>query len=329
MDRELSGPEKAAVLFLTLGEELAEQIFNNLDRREMRLLASASREVGTLEGEDVETCLNDFVCRLRTVMPELRGGAEFMSRLAAKSLGAARAKEFLGETNTGLFDVLADLDTRTIVSLIGKEHPQTVALILGHLPAERGAEVLADLPETMQSDVIHRLARIDQVSPQVVELVEEALHTELARMGKGLTQKVGGVNLVADIMNNLDKAREQTLMVQVEEKDEELAEEVRGLMFVFDDLIHVDGRGIQTLLKEVERESLVLALKAADDALKDHIFKNLSGRAAEMIADDMEQRGPVRLSEVEKAQSEVVKVALQLSQSGQIEVAKGGDDELV
>lgn len=329
MTTELSGAQKAAVVFLHLGEDIAAEVFKDLSRREMKLLANATRHVGSFSPEDVESCLGEFIDQLHAINPELKSGAAFVSRLAAKSLGPARAREYLGDATTGLNDTLSELDPRTISSLIRKEHPQTVALILAHLPADRGAEVLAKLPDELQSDVIRRLAKIDQVSPEVVELVEEALVSEIARMGKGLTQKVGGITLVADIMNNLDKSREQALMNEIQESDEALAEDVRNLMFVFDDLVSVDAAGIQTLLKEVERDTLVLALKAAGDELKQHFFKNLSSRAAEMIADDMDQRGPVRLSEVEKAQTDVVKVALTLAQSGALDLTKGGDDELV
>lgn len=329
MSMEFSGAEKAAVVFLHLGEELAGEVFKDLTRREMKLLANATRHVGAFSAEQVEACLGQFIDEMHAINPELKSGSAFVARLATQSLGAQRAREYLGDATTGLNDTLAELDVRTISSLIRKEHPQTVALILAHLPPERGAEVLALLPEQLQPDVIRRLAKIDQVSPEVVDLLEQALVSEIARMGKGLTQKVGGIHLVADIMNNLEKSREQALMNEVQEADEELADEVRSLMFVFDDLIYVDGGGIQTLLKEVERDTLVMALKAAGDELKDHFFSNLSARAAEMIADDMEQRGLVRLSEVEKAQSEVVRVALNLAQNGAIEVNKAGSDELV
>jgi len=193
----------------------------------------------------------------------------------------------------------------------------------------RAAEVLGQLSESVQSDALLRLADIDNVSPDVVKLVEEAILSELSMAGEGLTRKVGGVSMVADVINSMDKSRELALMRDIEETDEDLAEEIRGMMFVFDDLIFLDAKGIQTLLKEIEREDLILALKAAGDELKDHIFGNMSSRAVEMIREEIESRGPVRLSEVEKAQSEIVKVALTLSQSGTIEISKDVQDELV
>ena len=328
MSSALSDPEKAAVLFLHLDEEAASEIFKKLSRREMRLLSAAARNVSNLDPNQVDLILSEFIERIEGTSMALKAGSTFVTSMARRSLGADKAKEFLGDDG-GLADTLADIDSRTIATLIRKEHPQTVALILAHLPAARAAEVLGALPETVQSDALLRLASIDQVSPEVIKLVEEAILSELQVGGEGMSRKVGGVPMVADVINSMDKNREQALMRDIEENNEDLAEEIRGLMFVFDDLIFLDPKGVQTLLKEVERDVLVLALKAAGDELKEHIFKNMSARAVEMMVEEMENRGPVRLSEVEKAQGEVVKVALALSQAGTIEVSKGGSDEMV
>ena len=328
MGSQLTDPEKAAVLFLHLDEAAAGEIFKKLSRREMRLLSAAARSVGNLEPNQVDEVLTDFIEKVEGTSMALKGGSAFVNSMAQKSLGADKAKEFLGDDG-GLADTLADIDSRALASLIRNEHPQTVALILAHLPAPRAAEVLGQLPETVQSDALLRLADIDQVSPEVIKLVEEAILSELSVGGEALSRKVGGVPMVADVINSMDKTREQALMRDIEENNEDLAEEIRGLMFVFDDLIHLDAKGIQTLLKEVERDTLVLALKAAGDELKDQIFKNMSARAVEMMVEEMENRGPVRLSEVEKAQGEVVKMALSLAQSGTIEISKGGGDEMV
>lgn len=324
----LSDPEKAAVLLLHMDEPTAAQVFQRLSRREMRLLSAAARNVSNLSPNIVDEILNGFIEEVEGTSMALRGGPAFVNTLAQKSLGADKAKEFLGD-DVGLADTLADVDSRTISSLIRKEHPQTIALILAHLPAIRAAEVLGQLPESVQSDSLLRLADIDQVSPEVVRLVEEAILSELQFGGEGLTRKVGGIPMVADVINSMDKSREDALMRDIEENNEDLAEEIRSLMFVFDDLIYLDAKGIQVLLKEIERDTLVLALKAAGSELKDHVFKNMSARAVEMLVDEMESRGPVRLSEVEKAQGEIVKIALALSQAGTIEVSKGGADEMV
>ncbi len=324
----LSDSEKAAVLFLHLEESEASQVFRKLSRREMRLLSAATKNVSHLAPDEVDLVLQDFLDQIEGTSMALKGGAAFVNSMAQRSLGPDKAKEFLGDGG-GLADTLADIDSRTIANLIRKEHPQTVALILAHLPAIRAAEVLGALPESVQGDALLRLANIDQVSPDVIKLIEEAILSDLRVGGEGVTRKVGGVSMVADVINSMDKSREQAIMRDIEENNEDLAEEIRGQMFVFDDLVHIDGRGVQTLLKEVERDTLVLALKASGDELKDHIFKNMSARAVEMMVEEMESRGPVRLSEVERAQGEIVKTALALSQAGTIEIAKGGADEMV
>ena len=328
MSQNLSEAEKAAVLFLHLEEATASEIFKKLSRREMRLLSSAARNVSSLEPNQVDDVLTEFVELVEGTSMTLKGGAAFVNTMAKRSLGAERAREFLGDDG-GLADTLADIDSRTIANMIRKEHPQTVALIMAHLPATRAAEVLGQLPETLQSDALLRLADIDQVSPDVIKLVEEAILSELSVSGESSTRKVGGIPMVADVINSMDKSREQALMRDIEENNEELAEEIRERMFVFDDLIFLDAKGIQALLKEVERDTLVLALKAAGDELKEHIFKNMSARAVEMMVEEMENKGPVRLSQVEQAQGDVVKAALTMAQAGTIEISKGGQDEMV
>ncbi|MGF1510208.1 MAG: flagellar motor switch protein FliG [Myxococcota bacterium] len=324
----LSGAEKAAVVFLHMGEETASEAFKSLTRREIKLLSTAARSVQHLNQEQVEAILKDFIQEMESGYPELRGGHEFVTLLASRSLGAQKAKEFLDDEG-GLTDTLADVDAETIAGLIRKEHPQTTALIMAHLPPDRGAEVLVLLPEAVQADVLRRLATLESVSPEVVELVEQALLSEIQSMGKGVAKKVGGINLVADILNQVERTREQTLMSQLEHTDEALAEEVRGLMFVFDDLVNVDGKGMQQLMQEVDRDTLVLALKAVDEDLREHFFSNLSKRARDMIIEDMENRGPVRLSEVESAQADIVRIALQMLENGDIEISKGGEDAYV
>lgn len=325
---QLTGAERAAVIFLHMEENVASEAFKSFSRREIKLLSMASKAVSDLSSQQVDAILADFVMEMERGNPELKGGQEYVTMLAARNLGAQKAKEFLDD-ESGLADTLSDVDANTLSGLIRKEHPQTMALILAHLPPERGAEVLIQLPEHVQSDVLRRLATLDTVSPDVLELVEQALISEIQVMGKGLSKKVGGVNMVAEIMNQVEKSREQTLMTEMEQVDEALAEEVRSLMFVFDDLINVDGKGVQSLMQEVERDTLVLALKAVDDELRNHFFSNLSKRAREMIEEDIENMGPVRLSEVEAAQNDIVKVALQMIENGDMEVTKGGEDAYV
>ncbi|MEM7676678.1 MAG: hypothetical protein AAF449_11815, partial [Myxococcota bacterium] len=229
----ISEPDKAAVLFLHLDEDTATKVFRRLSRREMRLLSAAARNIAQLDPSEVNAILKEFIEQIEDTSMALKGGTEFVSDMAKKSLGEDKAREFLGDEG-GLADTLADIDSRTISNLVRKEHPQTIALILAHLPAIRAAEVLSQLSEAMQSDALLRLADIDNVSPDVVKLVEEAILSELSLGGEGLTRKVGGLSMVADVINSMDKSRELALMRDIEEADEDLAEEIRGMMFVFD-----------------------------------------------------------------------------------------------
>ena len=328
---EIDGALKAALLLVHLNGDDAAEMFSMMTRREIRMLSMAARDLNKIPLDQVEVVLTEFVDEMYVGNAELRGGAEYVVELAEKSLGVEKAREVLQETESDLLlDALSELDTRTLGNLLRKEHPQTVALILSHLDPVRAGEVLSLLPEEKQPEMLRRVAKLESVSPDVIKLLADAfVHEVQISGGKGIYSKVGGINVVADIMNSMEKSNEQQLMTNLEEIDQTLADEVRQLMFVFDDIVYLDDRGIQTLLKEIDRETLVLALKAADEELKERVFKNLSSRAVEMIIDDMEGRGPVRLSDVEKAQGEIVQVALKLSDTGLIELTKGDGDDFV
>jgi len=322
--------QRAAVIIAHLPEESAAQIFKALSRKEIRLLSTAVREIQGLPAEQVREILKEFTEQIHRGLPELRSMSEVMRKLAAKSMGLDKTRTFSQESEAGgLPDTLAELDARTLAAMLKQEYPQSIALILAHVEPRRAAEVLSMLPEKMQPDILRRLASLESVSPEVIDLVEEAIINEIQTLGKGGGKKVGGVNLVADIMNQLEKSREQLLMQKLDEEDPQLAESVRSLMFVFDDLVNLDNRAVQLLLKEVPRDTLMLALKAADDDVKQRVYSNLSSRAVQMIIEDMDARGPVRLSEVEKAQGEIVRIALKLSAAGTIELSQSSDDKFV
>lgn len=328
--REISPIHRAAVIIAHLPEENAAQIFKSLSRKEIRALTAASEEIRSLPPDQVQEILKEFTEQLQHGTPELRSMSEVMKKLAAKSMGTDKTRTILNDEDAGgLPDTLAELDSRTLATMLKKEYPQSIALILAHVEPRRAAEILSMLPEKLQPDILRRLASLDSVSPDVINLVEEAVINEIQLMGKGAAKRVGGINLVADIMNQLEKSREQMLMQKLDEEDPNLAENVRSLMFVFDDLVNLDNRAIQMLLKEVPRDTLLLSLKAADEDIKQRVFSNLSSRAVQMIVEDLDARGPVRLSEVEKAQAEVVRIALKLNAAGTIELSQSNDDKFV
>jgi len=298
----------------------------------MRELTVAAQNLAELSQADVDFILSNFVDELGKGLTSLRSAPELVGRLARKSLGDKTAEDIMEATGSGgLSELLEGVDSKMLASVLAKEHPQTIALVMAHIPPTQSAAVVGVLPPERQAEVVKRLATIDSVSPDMVKMVEQALMSELEMsLGvQGVTRQIGGTKLVADIMNQMERSSEEALMQKLEDSDESLAETVRGLMFVFDDILNIDTRGVQTLLKEVDRDTLVMALKAAGEDIREYVFSNLSQRAAEMIQDDMEAKGPVRLRDVQQAQGEVVQAALRLASSGAIEIMKGDQDAMV
>ena len=219
------------------------------------------------------------------------------------------------------------MDTRTLANFLINEHPQTIALICAHLPVDKKVEVLKKLPEGLQAEVVMRVANLDFVSPELIAQLDDVLKTELSTLGSIDTQQIGGVEPIADMLNLMDKTSEKNIMARVEEKDPELAEEIRKLMFVFEDLIYVDDRGIQELLKIVDNNKLVIALKTAPEDVKGKLYKNMSNRASTLLKEDLEAMGPTKISEVEKAQQDIVMQLKDLESKGKAFISRGGADD--
>jgi flagellar motor switch protein FliG len=247
------------------------------------------------------------------------------------ALGEDRAKQLLGQiVDVGTANTLESLelvDTRTLANFLINEHPQTIALIVAHLNPERKVDVLRRLPEGLQAEVVLRVANLDFVSPELIAQLDDVLKTELSTLGSIDTNQLGGVEPIADMLNLMDKNSEKNIMGRVEEKDPELAEEIRKLMFVFEDLVYVDDRGIQALLKEVDQNKMVIALKTAPEEIRAKLFKNMSNRAATLLQEDLDALGPTKLSDVEKAQSEIVQKCKDLEAQGKAFISRGGDGD--
>ena len=330
--RDITNGMRAAVALLHIDDEDAEALVEALSIKEMRELTVAAQNLAELSQTDVDFILSEFVDELGKGLTSLRSAPELVGRLARKSLGDKTAEDIMEATGSGgLSELLEGVDSKMLASVLAKEHPQTIALVMAHIPPTQSAAVVGVLPPERQAEVVKRLATIDSVSPDMVKMVEQALMSELEMsLGvQGVTRQIGGTKLVADIMNQMERSSEEALMQKLEDSDESLAETVRGLMFVFDDILNIDTRGVQTLLKEVDRDTLVMALKAAGEDIREYVFSNLSQRAAEMIQDDMEAKGPVRLRDVQQAQGEVVQAALRLASTGAIEIMKGDQDAMV
>jgi len=326
----LSGQEKAGVLLSSLGVNTSQLIFQHMRDNDVKRMINAMSNVKKAPIWLVKRVLEEFYSMLNEdadlLFAENRG-RDFI----INALGEDRAKQLLGQiVEVGTQNTLESLelvDTRTLANFLINEHPQTIALIVAHLPPDRKVDVLRRLPEGLQAEVVLRVANLDYVSPELIAQLDDVLKTELSTLGSIDTNQLGGVEPIADMLNLMDKNTEKNIMARVEEKDPELAEEIRKLMFVFEDLVFVDDRGIQSLLKEVDQQKLVIALKTAPEEVRTKLFKNMSNRAAQLLNEDLEALGPTKLSDVEKAQAEIVQKCKELEAQGKALITRGGDGD--
>jgi flagellar motor switch protein FliG len=330
----LDGYMKAAILLNSLGDEATNNIFKHLSDNDVRRIVNAMGKIKTVPVNIVTKVLSEYFEILSEGKEFLFGFDEKTRNRLVRALGEERAKQILGHLNMigkkgkGL-EALEMVDARTLASFLVNEHPQTIALIVAHLEAEKKCEVIKRLPDTVQGEVVMRVAKLDYISPELLEEVDRVLKTELSSMGTLDHQQLGGVEPVAEMFNIMDKNTEQAIMVRIEEKDPALAEEIRKLMFVFEDITKVDDKGIQAILKEIPNDKLIMALKTASEGVKEKVFRNMSSRAAVLIKEDLDALGPARLSDVESAQQEVVNIARRLEDEGKIIIARGGEEDLM
>lgn len=329
----MSGLERSAVLLNVLGNQVTSQVFKKMRDNDVKRLVSAMGQVKRVPITTVREVLEAFYTEISEEESLIFGHAQGRDFVLA-TLGEERAKTVLGQLSvvegSRTLEALELVDPRTLANFLVNEHPQTVALILAHLEPMKKCEVLRRLPEVIQTEVVLRIANLDFISPNLIAQVDEVLKQELATLGSIDTQQLGGVLPIAEMLNIMDKTSEQNIMARVEEKDPQLAEEIRKLMFVFEDIVYIDDRGMQMLLKEVDNAKLIIALKTAPEEIKDKIFRNISKRAGEMLKDDLESMGPIRLSDVETAQQEIVNIAKRLETEGKIIISRGNEaDALV
>jgi flagellar motor switch protein FliG len=325
--RKLSGVEKVAAFLSIVGEEAATQVFKHLDPLELARIVPMMAKV-KLSPEEANAVIKDFYDKAENAM--LAVDEEYIKKILTKAFGEDQAKKLIEKIETGAsaFDILRWLDSSAVAQMLTREHPQTIAIVLAHLEPTQAAEVLAKLPEHIKIDVSLRIASLDQISPTILGELEDVLQSQLQSYTRG--RKIGGIRTVAEIMNQMDRASEDLILKNIEEKDQILADEIRKLMFTFDDLIHIDDRGIQMVLKEITTDDLALALKMASDELKAKIFKNMSQRAVQILKEEMEAKGAVRVSDVEKSQMNIVRVARRLEEEGKIVIGgKGGEEVIV
>jgi flagellar motor switch protein FliG len=335
MPNDLTGVRKSAVLLLALNnDELASQI---LKRLPPDAVEEISREIASRPAIGVDTrkdIFNEFYNMALANASINEGGLEYAKSLLKKSLSEDEAKRIINQVTqqvqTTPFSFLQKAESENLLTFIQDEHPQTIALILAHLPPQKASEILVGLPSQKQIEVVKRVATMEQTSPEVIKEVERGLEHRLSDIVSQTFEKAGGVDTVAEMLNLADRSTEKGIMEGLEAEDPDLVEQIRRLMFVFEDILLVNDKGIQSVLKEVDNDELALALKTASQELKDKIFKNMSERAAQLIAEDMQYMGPVRVSDVESAQQKIVDIVRRLEDAGEIVIAgRGGEKEMV
>ncbi|MDX9860944.1 MAG: flagellar motor switch protein FliG [Rhodospirillales bacterium] len=330
--RTLTGPQKAAIFMLALGEDHSAKLFEIMDDEEIRELSQTMANLGTINAAIIERLFVEFADQLST-SGSLIGSYDSTERLLMKSLPGDRVSQIMeeirGPAGRTMWDKLGNVNEAVLANYFKNEYPQTVAVVLSKIRPDHAARVLSVLPENFAMEVIMRMLRMEAVQKDVLDHVEKTLRTEfmtnLAR-----TSRRDSHEMMADIFNNLDRSAENRFMTALEERNRESAERIKQLMFTFDDLVRVDATGIQTLLRQVEKDQLAMALKGASDEVKDLFFQNMSERAGKMMREDMEAMGAVRLRDVDEAQAAIVAVAKQLAETGEIAISgTGEEDELV
>lgn len=324
--------EKASILLLTVGEEAAAEILKQLGPKEVQRIGTSMAVLSDVKREKVAAVFKSFIDEITNTTGFGIGSDSYVRNMLTKALGSEKAsgiidRILLGGNTQGL-DTLKWMDARAISDVIKQEHPQIQAIVIAYLEGDLSAEVLSYLPENMRLDVIIRVAKLDTVQPDALMELNNILERQFSGGSSAQKRRIGGTKVAADIMTNLDGTIESEIMDALNEVDEELAVTIQDLMFVFGNLLDVDDRGIQALLREVSTEVLVIALKGADEELREKIFGNMSSRAADLLRDDLEATGPTKLSDVEAAQKEILVIARRMAEAGEIVLAGGGEEML-
>jgi flagellar motor switch protein FliG len=329
----MSGKEKIAILMVALGNEIAAEVYKKLDDATIEIITLEIANLRKISPENRLLVLKDAQEVLLAREYMARGGVDYARDILERALGPERAHNLLTRITASLqvrpFDFMRHTDAQQVLSFIQGEHPQTIALIMSYLEPAQAASIIGGLPATMQAEVAKRIARMDRITPEVLREVERVLERKLSTvMGQDFTL-AGGIDAIVNIINSVDRATERNIMENLEENDPELAEEIKRRLFVFEDIIKLDDRSLQRVLREVEMKELSLALKGATEELRSKFFKNMSKRASEMLREDMDYMGPVRVKDVEESQQKVVNVIRALEDVGEIVISRGGEEDLV
>lgn len=331
--QRLSGTERAAVLLMALGEQDAAEVLRHMGPKEVQRIGSAMAALSSVTRAEVGVVLEEFVGAVENQTALGVGSDDYIRNVLMRALGEDKAggvidRILLGRNSKGL-DAMKWMDPRAVAEVIRLEHPQIIAIVLSYLDCDHAADVLSFLPERARPDVLVRIATLDGIQPNALHELDEILEKQFQGTSNVKSSSVGGVRTAAEILNFVDTSLEASILEQIRELDTDLGQKIQDKMFVFDNLADVDDRGVQALLREVSSESLIIALKGADEAVKEKIFKNMSKRASEMLRDDLEAKGPVRLSDVEAAQKEILAIARRMAEAGDLMLGGKGAEQYV
>jgi flagellar motor switch protein FliG len=326
-----NGTERAAILLLSLGENEAAEVLKHMGAKDVQRIGLAMTQLSNISREDVTAILSDFSVTVEEQTSLGVGVDDYLRKVLTSALGEEKAGNVIdrilfGRSSKGL-ESLKWMDSRAVAELIRLEHPQIIAIVLSYLEADQSAQILAQFPEWLRADIVMRIATLDGIQPMALHELDEVIEKQFSGKTSGLkTSSIGGIKSAANILNCMETSQENLLIEHIRKVDDGLGTKIQDLMFVFDDISDIDDRGMQEILRSVPGERLLLALKGADESLKQKIFKNMSQRAAEMLRDDLDARGPVRLSEVEGAQKEILGIVRKMAEAGTIQLGGKGEE---
>jgi flagellar motor switch protein FliG len=330
---KISGKRKAAIFLVTVGSDIAAQIFKYLKEDEVEQLTFEIARIDKVDAEERDKVLVEFQELMMAQDFIQTGGIDYAKELLEKALGSQKAIDIITRLTTTIqvrpFDFIKRTDPSHLINFIQNEHPQTIALILSYLEPKKASNIIAALNPDLQADVAKRIATMDRTNPEVVREVERILERQISAIATEEFASVGGIPTVVEILNSADSTTMKNILEKLEEEDPDLAEEIKKNMFVFEDIVQLDDKSVQRLLREVDMADVAKALKNVDTEVQDKIFRNLSKRSQTLLKEDMEFMGPIRLKDVEEAQSKIVAVIRRLEEQGEIQIARGGEDEII
>jgi flagellar motor switch protein FliG len=329
-----TGAEKAAILLLYLGNDVTAKVFEHMDDTEIKKIGKSMGKLGHVSRESITEVVSTFTEIINPDAGFFAQGDDFVLKILEKAVGASRAQALMLDLQASnyveLVDVLANMDSKSIANFLSNEHPQTIAVILAKLKSKQTSEIISILPQELQAEVVMRIADVEHISPEILREIDDVMKREIKSMGGTQGRKVGGVDKVVDLFNFFERSREKQILDKLDVISPPLSEVIRKHLFTFDDVFALDDRSIQSVMREVSNDTLTLAMKTSPDEVKDKIFRNISSRAADMIKEDLEVMGPVRLSDVEKAQGEIIKIVRKMEEEGKVVLGgRGSEDALV